>query len=68
MRGSTMKQRNCQDSGTEELLRKAFDEGYFETPRETSLVQLADELGYDDREVSIELRRKLREHLDECLD
>jgi predicted DNA binding protein len=63
-----MKQKNCQDPGAEELLKRAFEEGYFETPRQTSLVQLADELGYDDREVSIELRKKLREHLDECFD
>jgi predicted DNA binding protein len=63
-----MKQKNCQDSGAEELLRKALENGYFETPRQTSLVQLADELGYDDQEVSVELRRILREHLEECLD
>jgi hypothetical protein len=66
--GVIMLQETRQGSGEGELLRTAFDEGYFEAPREISLVQLAEEFGYDSREVSVELRRELREHFADCLD
>jgi hypothetical protein len=63
-----MKQEKCQKSGGVELVRKAFNEGYFETPRETSLVQVASDLDIDTQEASVQLRRELREHFDECLE
>jgi predicted DNA binding protein len=46
-----------------EVLRRAFEVGYFDTPRQTSLVALGDELGYDRQEVCVLLRRALRAHL-----
>jgi predicted DNA binding protein len=52
------KQRN-----NRELLEKAYKEGYFEVPRETSLVELAEEFDYDSREVSTAIRKALVECL-----
>jgi predicted DNA binding protein len=46
-----------------ELLELAYQEGYFEVPRETSLVELAEELGYTNQEASA----AIREALNECL-
>ena len=43
----------------EELLRSAVREGYFEIPREVTLVDLADIHGISDKETSQQLRRGL---------
>lgn len=40
-----------------DALRAAFREGYFEVPRETTLAELADELGISDQALSARLRR-----------
>jgi hypothetical protein len=42
------------------LLERAFERGYFDTPRRTSLVELGAEFGYDRQEVCREFRRQLR--------
>lgn len=43
-----------------EALSLAFDRGYFETPRETTLSELADELGISQQAFSLRLRRGTR--------
>ncbi len=41
------------------LIEHAYDEGYFEVPRKTTLVELAEELGVSDQAVNERLRRGL---------
>lgn len=43
-----------------EALRLAFDRGYFATPRETTLTELADNLGISQQAISMRLRRGTR--------
>jgi predicted DNA binding protein len=52
----------------QQLLQRAYEAGYFETPRAVSLVDLADEFGYDSDEASVALRRALRQCLADCLE
>jgi predicted DNA binding protein len=48
-----------------ETLRVAFEKGYFEVPRATTLVEVADELGRSNVEVSQQLRRRMGDVLRE---
>lgn len=48
-----------------ETLRVALEKGYFEVPRAASLVEVADELGRSDVEVSQQLRRGMGDVLRE---
>lgn len=48
-----------------ETLRVALEKGYFEVPRETTLVKVADELDRSDVEVSQQLRRGMGDVLRE---
>ncbi|WP_433629498.1 helix-turn-helix domain-containing protein [Halomicrococcus sp. NG-SE-24] len=48
-----------------ETLRVALEKGYFEVPRATTLVEIADELGRSDVEVSQQLRRGMGDVLRE---
>lgn len=48
-----------------ETLRVALEKGYFEVPRETTLVEVADELDRSDVEVSQQLRRGMGDVLRE---
>ena len=48
-----------------ETLRVALEKGYFEVPRATTLVEVADELGRSDVEVSQQLRRGMGDVLRE---
>lgn len=41
------------------LIERAYDEGYFEVPRKTTLVELADEVGLSDQAVNERIRRGL---------
>jgi predicted DNA binding protein len=43
-----------------EVLQLAFEEGYFAVPRETTLLELADQVGISDQAVSARLRRGLQ--------
>ncbi|MFC6987997.1 helix-turn-helix domain-containing protein [Haloplanus sp. GCM10025708] len=57
-----------ESSVTEEqraALSRALDEGYFEVPRRTTLVELADEFGVSDSAMSQRLRRGVRSVLRE---
>lgn len=44
----------------QEAIRLAFDRGYYDTPRETTLSELADELGISQQALSLRLRRGTR--------
>jgi len=48
-----------------ETLRVTLEKGYFEVPRATTLVEVADELGRSDVEVSRQLRRGMGDVLRE---
>lgn len=48
-----------------ETLRVALEKGYFEVPRATTLVEVADELGRSDVKVSQQLRRGIGDVLHE---
>lgn len=41
------------------LIERAYDEGYFDVPRRTTLAEMADELGISDQAVNERLRRGL---------
>jgi hypothetical protein len=58
------------DTHQQELLKRAVQRGYFETPRECSLVQLSQEIGIDDVEASEQLRRGIKQYVtsDERID
>lgn len=43
-----------------EVLERAFEDGYFDIPRQTTLVTIADEFGISDQAASERLRRALR--------
>lgn len=43
----------------DDLLRSAVQEGYFKVPRETTLVELANQYDISDQEASEQLRRQL---------
>jgi hypothetical protein len=62
-RGPMMQQR--QNGDHQELLKSAYTEGYFETPRETSLVELARKLDYDNREIVTAMQNALNEYFAE---
>ena len=51
----------------QETLEAALEAGYFAVPRDTTLRELADQLGVSDTAVSQRLRRGLRTLLGECL-
>lgn len=42
-----------------ELIEKAYDEGFFEVPREVTLVDLAEEIGVSDQSINERMRRGL---------
>jgi hypothetical protein len=44
------------------LLQNAYTEGYFQTPRETSLVELAEKHDHDSRDIVTALQNALNEH------
>lgn len=48
-----------------EILKEAFDRGYFETPRRISLVELAEETEEDTTAISVSIRKALSECLAE---
>lgn len=48
-----------------QVLDSAVREGYFKVPREASLVELSEQTGLSDKEVSVELRRALEQLLRE---
>ncbi|AHF99902.1 bacterio-opsin activator [Halostagnicola larsenii XH-48] len=50
-----------------ELVVAAYESGYFDVPRETTLVELSDELGISDSAVSQRLRRGLASLVDSTL-
>ena len=56
---SNAKQESTLTETQEELLRSAVRGGYFEVPREMTLVDLAERHGISDKEASRQLRRGL---------
>jgi len=51
-----------------EAIRLAFDEGYFDIPRETTMTDMGDELGISRQAVSNRLRRGMVQLLDHTID
>lgn len=57
--------RGCEkiDDTEEQVLRLAVEEGYFKVPRETTLIELSEQLGMSDVETSKRLRRAVDQAL-----
>jgi hypothetical protein len=64
-RGLGLRESNVTEEQRHSLAR-ALEAGYFEVPRETTLVELAEEFGVSDSAMSQRLRRGIRSVLEEC--